>query len=459
MKIVLVYPGFKEDASGLSEPLGMLYIASALRKNHDVSFIDMTFQKDSTELVKLVQGADMVGMGCSTLLFDRAVKYLNEIKDVNNKIESFLGGSHATLDTSGSIEAGFDYVILGEGEITAGKIIESIEHNSSMDEIPGIAFKEHGKIIVNEKKDFVENLDELAYPARDLFDYDTYFKSGSTEIGVIATRGCPYNCLYCKPMVNKLFGNKVRKRSPKNVVLEIKQIVDNYGHLFEEKSNIWFKDDTLTTCNLEWFKEFKNELVAHKLDIEWGCHTRVDNVSYELLKTMKESGMTHISFGVESGSQKILNYYRKGTKVEQAVTAFELCKKLDITTFAYFMIGAIEETRDDLEETYQLVKKIKPDGLEVYTTMPYPGNDLFDQVRDNGQLKSDGKIDYWAKGSMMKLKYLTDSDLDEYRKKIYRWNNRQLMLRYFTSYKHFKRLIKYAINRPSFIINYLKRSL
>ena len=174
---------------------------------------------------------------------------------------------------------------------------------------------------------------------------------------------------------------------------------------------------------------------------------------------MKESGLSHISFGVESGSQKILNYYRKGTTIEQAVKAFNLCKKLGIETFAYFMIGAPVETREDLEMTYKLIKRIKPGGLEVYTTTPYPGNDLYSLVKKNKQLKTERKIDYWSKHSLIKLQYLTDMDLNEYRRKIYRLNNKQLMLRYFTSFKNFKNLIKYITKRPRFVINYLKRSL
>ncbi|MFH1323991.1 MAG: radical SAM protein [Nanoarchaeota archaeon] len=325
-------------------------------------------------------------------------------------------------------------------------------------EIDGIAFKDNNKTRINQKKSFVHDLDELPFPSRELWDYEKYFKTGTTEIGIIATRGCPYNCLYCKPMVDKLFGNRVRKRSAKNVVEEIEEIVKRYSHLFKGMVKLWFKDDTLTLCGLEWFKEFKNELEKRKLSIDWGCHTRIDNVDFDLLKTMKESGLSHISFGVESGSQKILNYYRKGTTPEQAVKAFNLCKDLKIKTFAYFMIGAPIETKEDLEDTYQLIKKIKPDGLDVFTAVPYPGNDLYDLLKKNNQL-IEGDIDYYAKHSLIKLEHITDKDLKHYRKKIYSLNNRQLMLRYFTSFGEFKKLVKYILKRPGFVINYLKRSL
>jgi len=459
MNITLIYPGFSEDPSGLQEPLGILYIASSLRKaGHNVSFIDLTFQKDEEALKKAANNSELIGMSATSLIFERAKKALEVIKSTNKDIPCFLGGSHATLSPEGPLKAGFDYIIIGEGEITIVKLAHALEKKVSAKGIDGIAFKDKDKITVNRRSSFIQNLDELPFPARDLWNYNKYFKTGTSEIGIIATRGCPYNCLYCKPMVDKLFGNKARKRSPKNVAEEIEQINKDYKHLFNEKLKLWFKDDTLTLCGIEWFKEFKEELKKRNIEIDWGCHTRVDNVNYDLLKTMKESGLTHISFGVESGSQKILNYYRKGTTPEQAVEAFDVCKKLGIKTFAYFMVGAPIETKQDLEETYQLIKKIKPDGLDVFTTVPYPGNDLYDLLKKNSQLR-EGKIDYYAKHSLIKLEHLTDDDLKEYRKKIYRVNNIQLAMRYFTSFQEFKKLLRYILKRPGFVINYFRRSL
>ena len=460
MKVTLIYPGFKEDASGLSEPLGILYIASVLRKKgNDVSFIDMTFSKGTDVLEKSAKNSDLIGMSCTSLLFERTSKIIKQIKETNPKVPCFLGGSHGTTNPKSALKAGFDYAVIGEGETTIEKLVSALEKNRNIDSIEGLAFKKEKGIIINPKKTFVENLDNTPFPARDLWNYEKYFETGTTEIGIIATRGCPYNCLYCKPMVDKLFGNKVRKRSAKNVVEEIRGITKNYSHLFQGKVKLWFKDDTLTLCGIDWFKEFKEELEKRDIKIDWGCHTRVDNVNFELLKIMKESGLSHISFGVESGSQKILNYYRKGTTPKQAVEAFEACKKLNIQTFAYFMIGAPIETRDDLEMTYNLIKKLNPDGLDVYTTMPYPGNDLYESVKQKGLLKNQKKIDYWSKHSLMKLKYLTDMDLNEYRRKIYKLNNKQLVMQYFTSFRKFKKLIKYIVNRPGFVINYLKRAL
>ena len=460
MRITLIYPGFKEDAAGLSEPLGILYIASVLRKaGHQVLFIDMTFNKDSAALKKAAKDSDLAGMSCSSLLFERTAHIINELKKENPKLKCFLGGSHATNDPAGALKAGFDYVIIGEGEDTTAKLAYALEKEQNMGSIGGLAFKKGNKIIINPKKSFQNNLDAIPFPARDLLNYEQYFKTGSSEIGIIATRGCPYNCLYCKPMVDKLFGNKARKRSARNVAEEVEQIVKRYKHLFKGKVKLWFKDDTLTLCGINWFKELKKELDKRKISADWGCHTRVDNVNFDLLKVMKEAGLSHISFGVESGSQKILNYYRKGTTINQAIKAFEACRKLGIQTFAYFMIGAPIETREDLEMTYNLIKQIKPDGLDVYTTTPYPGNDLYETVKKNKLLKEKDKIDYWSKHSLMKLQYLTDMDLNEYRRKIYSLNNRQLILKYLTSFSNFKKLIKYIINRPGFVVNYLKRSL
>lgn len=459
MKICLIYPDYKENAAGLQEPLGLLYLGAVLRKNkHTIRLIDMVF--DSFRKVdKVALDTNLFIFSTTSILFRRSVDISRRIKKINSKAICIIGGPHSTVDAEGCLKAGFDYAFYGEGEKTIIDFINTLEKGNFKD-VKGLVYKKGGKIIKNKPQDFVD-INAIPFPARDLWDYDKYFKTGTTEIGMIATRGCPYNCFFCQPMVRNLFGSKMRIRLPKNVVDEIGQIAKKYGYLFKDKVKIWFKDSTFTFVGIKWLQEFRDLLKKRNLKIDWGCHTRVNLVDEEILKIMKESGLTHISFGVESGSQKILNFYRKGTKVEQIIRAFDLCHKLKIRTFAYFMIGAPIETKEDLDLTWKLIKRIKPDGLDMFTTTPYIGNDLYNYVVSNDLVikKKADEVCCMKDEFMIKVKYLTNEDLRKFKRKVYWYNNVRLFLRYFSSWQNIKKLGSYIINRPGFVKEYLKKSL
>ena len=176
---------------------------------------------------------------------------------------------------------------------------------------------------------------------------------------------------------------------------------------------------------------------------------------------MKDCGLSHISFGVESGSQDILNFYRKGITVNQIINAFNMCHKLKIKTFAYFMIGAPMETKEDLNLTWKLIKRIKPDGLDMFTTTPYLGNDLYHYVVDNDLVVTDRVDEVCCMGDkfMIKMKHLTNGDLKKFKRKVYRYNNVRLLCKYLSSWENIKKLGSYFINRPTFVKNYLKKSI
>lgn len=459
VKIHLIYPDYKENAAGLQEPLGLLYLAAVLRKEgHKVKLIDMVF--DSFEEVgKSALDGDLFVFSTTSILLNRSLDILRIIKKANFKSICVIGGPHATVDPEGCLKAGFDYAFYGEGEKTIMDFVKFLD-KGNFESVKGLVYKKKGKVIKNPPQNFID-IDSIPFPARDLWDYDKYFKTGTTEIGMISTRGCPYNCFFCQPMMRNLFGNKMRIRSPKNVVDEIEQITKNYSYLFKGKVKIWFKDSTFTYVGKEWLKRFGNLLKEKNLKIEWGCHTRVNLVDEEMLNVMKDAGLSHISFGVESGSQRVLNFYRKGTKVEQIIKAFALCHKLKIRTFAYFMIGAPIETKEDLELTWKLIKRVKPDGLDIFTTTPYIGNDLYNYVVSNDLVIVNKASDVCCMNNefMIKMKYLTNDDLRKFKKKVYRYNNIQLLLNYFSSWKNIKKLTSYLIHRPSFVKGYLKKSV
>ncbi len=464
MKICLVYPDYKENLTDLQEPLGLLYLGAVLRKgNHKVSLIDMVLSSFE-ELDKITLENDLFIFSVSSVLFKRSVEILKRIKKTNPKAICIIGGPYSTVDPERCLRMGFDYAFYSEGEKTIMDFVDALSEKH-FENVKGLVYKKGETIIKNSPPEFID-IDSIPFPARDLWNYEPYFKKGRAEIGMIVTRGCPYNCLFCQPMLRNLFGSKTRIRSPKNVVDEIEQVSTDYGHLFKNKVKIWFKDSTFTYAGIEWLKEFRDLLRERKLEIDWGCASRVDLINEEILTVMKEAGVNQISFGVESGSQKILNFYRKGVKVEQIIKVFDLCHKVGVNTFAYFMIGAPIETKDDLALTLKLIKRIKPDGLQVLVITPYIGNDFYNYVMDNdltvmeeASLSYDMKIRGAKDKFMIKTKYLTNDDLRKFRKKIYRYNTTKLLLKYLSSWENVKKLGSYIIKRPTFVKNYLKKSL
>lgn len=415
MKIALIYPRCRSlAAGGMEEPLGILYIASALKKvGHHVIFTDLTFEDNLGILRDIVSDVDLIGISSSSPLFGKAIEVLSYVKEINPKAFCLIGGPHPTAIPEDALRAGFDYAVLGEGEQTVVNFVNSLSKGKHKD-TKGIAFLKNGHLHINEPMPYIEDLDCLPFPDRSLIDYSRY-----GTVGVMASRGCPYNCFYCKPMLDMLFGKRVRKRSAANMTEEIERIMKTYP-----RKSFHFKDDTLTLLPTVWFEEFRKELRRRKLNIRWQANSRVDTITTEKLRLMKEAGCTQISFGVESGSPKVLEFYNKHRNPGLTVKVFEACHKLGIMPNAYIILGAPVETIEDMELTYRLIKKIKPVFWRVFTTTPFPGNYLYKYAKERDLLnifdyeQYDNALNSVRGIAPMKLRYLTIRDINKYRDKI-----------------------------------------
>lgn len=252
--------------------------------------------------------------------------------------------------------------------------------NQDVTHIKGIAyFKE--KLIVTEHRPFIKNLDNLPFPAYELIDMDYYTRPNIRSIrpiflsqfSVFSGRGCPYNCRFC--CNSTIWKRTVRFRNYKNVVDEIEYLIKKYSI-----DGVYILDDTFSLKSKRVLS-FCSELKRRKLDIIWGCETRVDIITEELVKAMKEAGCIQIDLGVESGSQKILNNLNKGITVKQIKEAFKLCQKYKIRTYANVMFNTIDETEDDVKKTLDLCKEIKADVYGFAIMTPYPGTDIYNNIK------------------------------------------------------------------------------
>lgn len=427
MNILLIYPYYAyATVSTYAEPLGVLYLASALLKaGYNVDVADLTFNHDMEGLDAKVRWADLIGISAPTPLFGTADTVLQYVKKVRPDIPSIVGGPHATANPLDALQAGFDIAIIGEGEATIVELAEALENRKPLEAVAGIAYLRDNEMRLTAMRSFISDLNEIPFPARQFIDYSRY-----RSLGIISMRGCPYRCLYCKPVEEKLFGKRLRKRSIDNVIDELDELIDRYGN-----QQINFKDDTLTVNKTEWFEQLGGHFKGRNVRLAWQCSSRVDTVDREKLQAMKEAGCRQIFFGIESGSQRILDYYRKDITVEKIIETFALCHRVGVSPSASIMMGAPMETREDLEKTYALVKIVKPFTWHVHVTTPICGSYLYEQALADKRLNMEKGYGAFAPtGNIyslnlpMKLDNLSVSDIAEYRNRINRYMKFRVLL-------------------------------
>lgn len=383
-------------------PLGLSYIAAVIRqKGLTVAIFDPLPSNDVQEkLSKLLKEhhPKIVGITATTTQILSAYELSKIIKETDPKIITVAGGPHVTASPIEVINNKYiDIAVVGEGEQTAPELFKTILKGEDVKDLKGICYKKNGKAIQNEPAPLIQNLDEIPFPARDLLDEGWYSKRGSLIRGlwlktatIITSRGCPGMCVYCSSHIT--FGRKIRRRSVKNVIEEIKQLVKKYNI-----QGVFFCDDTMTMDHT-WMTEFCNELKKLDKKLVWACQSRVNTVTEELLLKMKEAGCIQIEYGCESGSQKILDVLKKNITIEQIIEAFKVTKKAGIRTMANFMIGNPEETQEDVKLTAEFAKKLDADWNEFWITTPYPGSELFQTAKKNGWIKLDLNKGIWMHG-------------------------------------------------------------
>jgi anaerobic magnesium-protoporphyrin IX monomethyl ester cyclase len=369
-------------------PLGLAYVGAALEKaGFQVQILDNYQLRTTLDFVKQETkrlNPEIVGITCGSVTYRRCVEMAKVIKEVCPSCKVVVGGWHASYLPDSVLEnPEIDYAIVGEGERAMVELATQITKGSNeqaIAEIPGVAFRFNGKIVKNPPK-LIEDIDSIPYPARHLLPmniYDRrigYLKVEPVDVMNIQ-RGCPYECSYCE--TKKLWGSRCRAFSPRRVIAELEYMVEKFG-----SKGIYFIDDNFT-INKERTIEICHLIKERKLDIQWACDTRVDLLSADLLKEMHEAGCRTIFFGIQSGSQRILDKLKTHTTREKIVEAFKLCRKADINIACSFMLGIPGETMADMQETYKFAKKLGPDWCTFYVFIGCPTSGLYDEVLQSG---------------------------------------------------------------------------
>jgi len=330
------------------------------------------------ELLKNNEGPKIVGMTVITINSHRAIHLAELIKSIDDQYLTILGGIHPTVLTEDCLNSPYvDMVIRGEGEETLYEIMKCSQSGASYNEIRGMSYKSNGKIVHNPDRSLV-NLDSIPPFPYDLFDstYNFYRDFGT----IFSSRGCPYDCIFCSQRA--ISGQKYRYVSNERVLNEIGVLVNKY-----DQKKIWFMDDNFLVHKKRAFSLLEGIIEkGFHLKTCFAAEMRGESVTVEMLEKMKEANFQIVSFGMETGSQRLLDLVNKKEKVEDNVRAIKMAHKIGIGTSATFIFGLPTETRKERLDTAKLARTIPLDDARFNIAIPYPGTKLFELASKENRL-------------------------------------------------------------------------
>ena len=266
-----------------------------------------------------------------------------------------------------------DFGILGEAENTLKEILEG----KPKAEILGLYYKENGEVKFTGNRPFIEDLDSLPFPARHLVDNNIYRRPDNNKVQatIKVSRGCPFHCFFC--LATPVSGAKVRRRSPENIVAEIKECVEKYNI----KNCLFWSD--IFNIDKEWTMKLCQTIIDSGLKITWSANTRADTADLEMAEMMYKSGCRLVSIGVESGSQYMLEKMGKKITLNDVRRTVKVFKKAKIRIYNYFVIGLPWETEETVEETIKFAIELNSDFISFYTATPLPGSRFYDYALEH----------------------------------------------------------------------------
>jgi|GEM_PF-324133 len=376
MKVSLIYLEPLDN-----EPMGLLYIGTVLQaKGHDVMLQGFRRHNPEDVLARQIKEfyPDVVGLSVTSALAGKAKAISRFIKSKFPFITIIAGGPHPTILPQDMLEdSAIDICVIGEGEETIVTLCQRLSLKSSFEEVKGIAFLKEGRLIVTEVADFIADMDKLPFVNRELLPKDVIYGRAGYPVTnpcmlMMTVRGCPYQCSFCQPTVERIFGRRVRRRSADNVVEEMVELKKRYGI-----KGLWINDDTFLFDSL-WTNRFCDLLLERDLDIDWYTNGRINNVEPRLLSKMVKAGCVGIVLTPETGSQRIRNeVLNKGVTDTQVLTAYRICHEIGLPAQANIMLASPTETSRELASSLSLIKMIQPHFMNFSYTTALPGTYLY----------------------------------------------------------------------------------
>lgn len=404
MRVLFIYPNIVESPKDIS--IGLATLSAICKgKGHKTALIDSSFGISDSEILKKAKRfkPEIVVITTATNDFNYAVHIANLLKrKINSDIPIVVGGYHPTISPEEAINKEcFDIVCVGEGEEALIELLDKIEKGKSIDKIKNFWIKKKdGAVLKNPIRPLIQNLDNLPFPDREIFDYEKYLKWNHGTATFISTRGCPFQCTYCiNHFLSKLYqgkGKYIRYRSVDNLLQEIKEVLKRYG---AGVKNIEFYDDTFTLHD-ERVKEFC-EKYPKEIEIPFNINIRVNAVNPNIFPLLKKAGCVRVSIGVESGDDYIRNKILKRNMTnEQIINTFQAAKKAGLKTYSFNMVGIPFETKESIRKTIELNRKCKPDYIGVSIFNAFKGTEIYDICKKNGWLKKGYAKSYFRESNI-----------------------------------------------------------
>lgn len=397
--VMLINPydenALKNALGFIAPPINLMYLASSLEKeSYSVKIVDDDLlQKGYEHVSEMAEklNPQVVAVTATTSTINSALKYLEMVKNILPNSLRVIGGPHTTFMPFETLKDSqfLDVVVRGEGEETMIDIaVQSSQSIPDLKDVRGIVFRDPntGSLKFTPDRPLIKDLDSLPFPARHLVPFKSYGVSKEQTGGIITSRGCVYSCNYCSSSL--IMGKKFRWRSPDNVVDEIEELIDNY-----QIRDIGFMDDTFM-LNKRRANDIANEIKARGMDLSFVASSRVDRVDLELLKNLKNSGMQTIYYGVESGSQRILDIMKKGITLKNAENAVKIAKDAGLEVLTSFILGYPGETKDDMNKTIDFSTKLDSDYCQYSILTPFPGTPIYNELREKNLIDDDDWDEY-----------------------------------------------------------------
>jgi len=387
--------GEMSDVGAYDPPLGLAYLAANLRRSQiSVEIIDASATRlTCDDVVSLVveKAPRYVGITAVTLDIYNAAQLAHKIKQKNKESITIIGGVHLTAVPGETMEKfpQFDIGVIGEGETTLVEVIQALNGNINLNTVNGLVYRYNGEIIFTQPRKLNYNLDSYPPPAWDIipgfpqnYPVPPYSTSNSPSCSMVTSRGCGRRCTFC---FQGTMGRALRFHSEEYVLDVIKHLYHHYGI-----RNLRFVDDQFL-ANKNRTEKICTLLIKEKLDLTFSCIARIDTINPQLLRLLKRAGCQQINFGIESGSQRILDLIKKDVELDEIFKAVKWTHEEGIRTLGYFMIGFPTETEETIRESITFAKRLPLDDISFFLLTPFPGTELYQSVHQYGIFKNDWK--------------------------------------------------------------------
>jgi len=445
MPVLLIYLEVLDN-----EPMGLLYVGTALKnKGYPIKIVGSpigNFQKQVLSEVHAFKPRT-IGISITTPMVNKAQEIARAIKSQFPEITIIAGGPHPTVLPYDTLKPGnIDICVIGEGDETILDLMESLRSGRPLKEVKGVAFLDNGSLVVTEKRPYIQDLDTLPFVDRQLMPKEVIYGRAGYPLGnpcmfMMTVRGCPYQCSFCQPTVDKIFGPQVRRRSAENVISEIIELKTKY-HIH----GLWINDDTFT-FDKAWAERFCDLMIEHNLDILWYTQGRINNMDEGLLTKMRDAGCAGLVLTPESGSQRIRNeVLNKNVSDEQVIGVYAICHKIGLPAQANIMLGSPTETEEDLALSLSLIKRIQPYFMNFSYTTALPGTYMYEKYGNEiGSSQYYNNYENYDIGVFKKLNmHVTDDKLRsswDYFKKMYANSSFSNRARHFFREPYFRRIL------------------